>query len=350
MPDPFSLKDTQSSNIFTPTGMPKGMDQIDPRKQALTKALGGSTNLQTIADETTSPVVRSVGGQTYLFENRSYRLLQPSEINGAVNYASSARGTVDPSREMPLGEGFYNAKGDYVAIGRPTDPTQAAANPYTGAVATGIGQGLSARDQAAAGEVSGDYRNPYTETGGISGGIGGTSPSDIAKTVQAATTAAALGSPGGAATTAASATGAMPSYMRGFDATKWADASHTSIKYTAGRILGQFPPTDEGWAQATTAIRAAFPNAQIIGNDKIDFGDGFGPIDVRHAADAGGDGWQWEPTSGAGAAASGGTSTAPAASSSTASTLLPNLQDPNFAQQLLQMVMQALATNSALKR
>ncbi len=345
-------------SIFTPTGMPKGYDQIDPRKDALTKALGGGNDLQTIADNSTEPIVRSVGGQTYLFEHGSYRQLAPNEVNDAVNYASSARGgrpgSAGYETQQPFGEGFYNSEGDYTAIGRPISAADRAANPFTGPVAATSPQ-PGARQQAAAGEVSGDYNyaNPYSPSGGITGGVDlGSVASGLPSDARGPTTgipnlAQKVATPLSATTSTAHG-GVLP----GWDATKWDDPTHNSVKYVAGRIFSNHAATNAGLDEAWPEILAAFPNASRIGSDKIDFGDGNGPIDVMISSGTGGTGWAWMPAGGGSAASTAGAggAAAGAGTSSASSSLLPNLQDPTFAQQLLQMVMQALATNSALRR
>lgn len=44
-------------------------------------------------------------------------------------------------------------------------------------------------------------------------------------------------------------------------------------------------------------MRALYPNARVVGDDKIDFGDGFGPVDVIRGSDQG---WWWGPDADAG--------------------------------------------------
>jgi len=85
--------------------------------------------------------------------------------------------------------------------------------------------------------------------------------------------------------------------LPGWDQTKWGDSSHNNAKYTAGRILANFPATTEGLAQAWPEIQKAFPNAKFDGKDAIDFGDGYGYVDVLQGAGVGGQAWQWIPGS-----------------------------------------------------
>jgi hypothetical protein len=104
---------------------------------------------------------------------------------------------------------------------------------------------------------------------------------------------------------------AQPSYaqyaMPGWEQSKWGDASHTTPKYTVGRILSQFPDTPEGLQQAMPQIQQAFPGAQLVGQDKINI-PGVGIVDVGVGfSQGGGQGWAWQTGDGAGGAGSGQT-------------------------------------------
>lgn len=98
----------------------------------------------------------------------------------------------------------------------------------------------------------------------------------------------------------------------GFDPTKLRDLNYSSPKYSpAVRIFAQalgsmgLPPTSESLQRIVDYARSrGFPNARVTGNDTIDFGDGYGPIDV--ITDVGGPGAGWwfnnQPGSGGGSA------------------------------------------------
>jgi hypothetical protein len=90
--------------------------------------------------------------------------------------------------------------------------------------------------------------------------------------------------------------GQVSSAMPGWEQSKWADPSHNSIKYQAGRIFSQFDPNAirQNPAPLLAALKAAGINATLVGDDKLDFGDGYGPIDVITS----GGQWAWQPGGG----------------------------------------------------
>jgi len=149
-------------------------------------------------------------------------------------------------------------------------------------------------------------------------------------------------------TTTTTPTSPLPPVLAGWDAGKWADPEHKSIKYVSGRIFAKYKPSD--WLNPTTRdqivaeLRAAGLNPTIVGDDSIDFNDGYGPIDVVQGAGAGGQAWQWLPAGGGG----GGTA-AFGGSTSSAYGLSPNLLTGNLsASEMLQRALQALALNRVL--
>jgi hypothetical protein len=99
----------------------------------------------------------------------------------------------------------------------------------------------------------------------------------------------------------ASSADALPPPMPGWDAVKWADPSHVTVKYVAGRIMARFRPGD--WLdtgkreEIMGAFRAGGLNPTAVGLDKVDFNNGFGAIDIVQAAHDGGRAWQWLPVS-----------------------------------------------------
>ena len=105
--------------------------------------------------------------------------------------------------------------------------------------------------------------------------------------------------------------GPKPGNLEGFDQGKLDDKGKQTIKYRAARVFQQFSPADfvANPAAVIAALKAAGLNPTLVGKDKIDFNDGYGPIDVVRGASQGGKAWVWQPTSDGGV-----TETAPAAS------------------------------------
>ena len=144
--------------------------------------------------------------------------------------------------------------------------------------------------------------------------------------------------------------------MEGWDETKWNDPNSQSVKYVAGRILSRYPPTPAGLQQAWQEIKAAFPNASFDGDDAIDFGDGYGPIDVLVGAKVGGIRWAWQPGArGGGATSGGGGAHGMTANSTTAPDSMKGytgIESPggqNYSQMILEYLMRQLAVDGALK-
>lgn len=127
--------------------------------------------------------------------------------------------------------------------------------------------------------------------------------------------------PGDTETVPTETTAALPSVLAGWDPGKWADPTHTTIKYTAGRIFAKYAPSD--WldpakrTQIVAELTAAGLHPTVIGDDQIDFGDGYGPVDVVQGASEGGKAWQWGLVSEAPTAATGGLTAADLVSSLT---------------------------------
>jgi len=108
--------------------------------------------------------------------------------------------------------------------------------------------------------------------------------------------AAHRGNPGGVAAVeamlkpaaAAPPPTAAPTYgdVQGFVTDKLKDPNYSSAKYTPAAkafsaAVGAGTPVVRGQLdQTVAAMKAQFPNAKAVGDDKIDFGDGNGPIDV----------------------------------------------------------------------
>lgn len=93
--------------------------------------------------------------------------------------------------------------------------------------------------------------------------------------------------------------GAHRSSLAGFDARKIDDPSirdAMTSKYRAARIFQDYPPQPESLPAVVERLRAEGIDATQTDMDKIDFGDGYGPIDVIQGAyPGGGVAWQWLP-------------------------------------------------------
>ncbi len=112
-----------------------------------------------------------------------------------------------------------------------------------------------------------------------------------------------MGQAGGVQGTALAATpttpGAYRDFMSGFNYYKLDNpgmADHDEIKYKAGRVFQNYKPMPESLPQVIADLRAQGINAKQVSFDKIDFGDGWGPIDVIQGAyPGGGVAWCWLP-------------------------------------------------------
>ncbi|MGE3957514.1 MAG: EF-hand domain-containing protein [Vicinamibacterales bacterium] len=84
----------------------------------------------------------------------------------------------------------------------------------------------------------------------------------------------------------------------GFDLNKLNNPEHTTIKYQFGRAVQDLAlaPTSANLQAIVDHFNANGGNATITGEDKIDFGDGFGPIDVIFSVGDPEARWQWLPT------------------------------------------------------
>jgi hypothetical protein len=85
--------------------------------------------------------------------------------------------------------------------------------------------------------------------------------------------------------------------VQGFVLSKLEDPTHVTEKYSAAvrvfsRAIGGLSPKTESLpAIAAFAQANGFPNAKVTGDDTIDFGDGYGSIDV--ITDVGGPNANW---------------------------------------------------------
>lgn len=93
--------------------------------------------------------------------------------------------------------------------------------------------------------------------------------------------------------------GAFRIKLGGFDHRKMDDptiAGAMTSKYKAARIFQDYEPKPESLPAVIEKLRAQGVNATQFGIDKIDFGDGYGQIDVIQGAfPGGGVAWQWIP-------------------------------------------------------
>lgn len=99
--------------------------------------------------------------------------------------------------------------------------------------------------------------------------------------------------------TFAASTGAYRSRLAGFSHAKIDDPTirdAMTSKYVAARIFQDYPPMPESLPAVVDRLKAQGINATQTDFDKIDFGDGYGPIDVIQGAyPGGGVAWQWLP-------------------------------------------------------
>jgi hypothetical protein len=116
-------------------------------------------------------------------------------------------------------------------------------------------------------------------------------------TTTAVTTPALLSN--GVSTSSSRLNDPLPACPAGWNAEKWANPDHTSVKYVAGRIMARYSPGD--WVNEATReqiladFRAAGLKPTASGKDKCDFNDGAGAIDIVQSASTGGKAWQWLP-------------------------------------------------------
>lgn len=93
--------------------------------------------------------------------------------------------------------------------------------------------------------------------------------------------------------------GAFRSKLAGFSHAKIDDPTirdAMTSKYVAARIFQDYPPMPESLPAVVDRLKAQGINARQTDFDKIDFGDGYGPIDVIQGAyPGGGVAWQWLP-------------------------------------------------------
>lgn len=93
--------------------------------------------------------------------------------------------------------------------------------------------------------------------------------------------------------------GAYRGKLAGFDFAKLDDPSMHGAgtsKYMAARVFQDFPPMPESLPAVVERLKAQGINARQTDFDKIDFGDGYGSIDVIQGAyPGGGVAWQWLP-------------------------------------------------------
>ncbi|MEZ5290635.1 MAG: hypothetical protein R2745_06105 [Vicinamibacterales bacterium] len=94
-------------------------------------------------------------------------------------------------------------------------------------------------------------------------------------------------------------TGQYRSRLAGFDFAKLDNPTLQGAgtsKYIAARIFQDYPPMPESLPAVVERLKAQGLDAKQTDFDKIDFGDGYGPIDVIQGAyPGGGVAWQWLP-------------------------------------------------------
>lgn len=124
----------------------------------------------------------------------------------------------------------------------------------------------------------------------LSGLIGGAGVQGVADSVSAGT---------GVSTAQQSNLKEFRGMLAGFDHVKIDNPDirdAMTSKYQASRIFQNFKPMPENLPAVVAELRAQGINASQTDHDKIDFGDGYGPIDVIQGAyPGGGVAWQWLP-------------------------------------------------------
>lgn len=98
------------------------------------------------------------------------------------------------------------------------------------------------------------------------------------------------------------------SRLSGFDATKFGDTGNATgdaltSKYVFGRVASKYDPKDpDALPKIVAELNAQGIPAKYDGKDAIDFGDGYGWIDVQQkwVQGQGGGPWDWMPKGGAG--------------------------------------------------
>lgn len=92
-------------------------------------------------------------------------------------------------------------------------------------------------------------------------------------------------------------TGSEYQPMSGFDTSKLNDTSHTTMKYTFARAVQDLgllqAPTSDNLQAIVDRLAEAGVTATVVSKDKIDFGDGYGPIDVIARTGTAEAQWQW---------------------------------------------------------
>lgn len=83
----------------------------------------------------------------------------------------------------------------------------------------------------------------------------------------------------------------------GFDSTKLNDPSHVTTKYTFGRAVQDLglAPTSANLQAIVDHFNSKGGSAKVTGDDTIDFGDGYGSIDVIFSVGDPEARWQWLP-------------------------------------------------------
>jgi len=83
-------------------------------------------------------------------------------------------------------------------------------------------------------------------------------------------------------------------YLAGFDHNNLDNPAMQTVKYRAARVFIDFKPQPENLPAIVDRLQQIGINAKQVSSDKIDFGDGWGPIDVIQGAyPGGGVAWQW---------------------------------------------------------
>jgi hypothetical protein len=105
-----------------------------------------------------------------------------------------------------------------------------------------------------------------------------------------------------ASTVLTRAASTAPAYapIPGFDSGKMNDLTHTTPKYQFARAVQDLgllgAPTTSNLQPIVDALNKNGGKAKVMGSDTIDFGDGFGAVDVIFSVGDAAARWQWVPT------------------------------------------------------
>jgi hypothetical protein len=300
----------------------------DPKRSAISSALVSSGNPYAMAagalgyidawahrKAETAPTDFSVQDATQIIRD-AYK-----DMNGGKDISDEELNAALTGQGLRSGSGWVGQAGLQGVLGHLAEnaaATRAAGGGAAGSAgAAASGGAMTAASTAPGGPLA---SNPNTGVaGGMDQGISG---------------------PGGASPGAAG--GGSFDYLEGFDKGKFNDPNKSDTKYDFAHIVGGQTPTPATLDALWDQIVQKFPNAKRTGDDSIDFGDGYGSIDVIRAAGEGGKAWHFEPESGATDSAASAAPASPSASSPLTTPGAAQLAAPLANNDVLQQIMEEL--------